>query len=255
MSDYRISKDDILNKTNGGLDIFEFYIKDVDIAECARTRKKFKIRDEATPSAAAKLLSDGNYVVADFGADGKWRNGITFAQYVENLDYGETIRLLAGRFGVADTEKINSMYEPKFSTTDAAPDQPDKEWYFEPAEEISESHLRILFSKHVWTYTEGLAGIKNLPKDEKKEAVLKRLRGICTQHHWHSLDSYTIIKKRKAIKIEAAEYYPIFCIEETVEKDGKETTFKKIYQPKAKDKGNRFFYSGSFDPQFLHGLK
>ncbi|NQD71649.1 hypothetical protein HP439_13045 [Sphingobacterium shayense] len=250
MSNYKISKDDILQLTNGGLDIFRFYISDID--QYAGTRKKFKLHDENTPSSSIKRLPDGNYVVADFGDDGKWMNAIAYAQKVEALDYGNTIKLLAGRHGVAHVDQIESMYQPTFKTDDALPDQADGTWIFNPRDETPESHLRIIFSEKVWSHLDYKN--KSKPIDERKKAVMADLRKIMLAQHWHSLESYTIIKKRKAITISAAEFYPIIRIEENYEKNGTTKTFSKIYQPKAKKKSERFFYNGDFDPQFLHGL-
>lgn len=251
MSNYKIDKDEILRATSGGLDIFRFYIPDID--QYADTRKKFKLHDENTPSSSIKRLSDGNYVVANFGDDGRWRNAITYTQQVENLTYGDTIKLLAGRHGIASVEQIQSMYQPIFKTADAAPDQPDGEWIFNPNQEFPEEHLRIIFSKHVFSHLDYV--YRSKPEAERRAAVLDDLRKTLLAQHWHSLESYTIIKNRKAIKISSAEYYPIIRIEETY-KDaaGKEKSFSKIYQPKAKKKSERFFYHGDFNPQFLHGM-
>lgn len=243
---YRITKEEIFQATDGGLDIIRFYISDID--DYIGKNKKFAIRDEKTPSCAVKQLTDGNYVVADFGADGKWMNGIAITQKFENCEFGEAIKIIAERHGLATGEQIKSMYEPEVSTTDAAPDQNDGEWYFNHAEEASESHLKILFSERTWTHIESQYLKRN--DTDRKDAVLKHFRSILKEQHWHVLESYTIIKNRKAITFTATEFYPIFRIEEE-RKDGKR--FSKIYQPKSKDKSKRFFYHGAFDAQFLHG--
>ncbi|MBP3944391.1 hypothetical protein J5U18_12655 [Sphingobacteriaceae bacterium WQ 2009] len=252
MNNYKISKDDILRETNGGLDIIRFYVPEID--QFAGTRKKFKLHDEKTPSASIKQLADGNYVVADFGDDGKWLNGIALAQKMERLEYGETIKLLAQRFGIANAEQVESMFQPTFKTDNAAPDQADGTWIFNPIEIVPESHLRILFADKIFTRIDyDKRDIKDA--NERKEAVLSHLRSVLIEQHWHGLTSYTIIKNRKAITITAAEYYPIYRIEESVKGPGDQLkVFSKIYQPKAKEKKNRFFYHGDFDPQFLHGL-
>lgn len=246
-----ISKEQILQATSGGLDIFRFYISDID--NYADTNKKFKLHDEKTPSSSIKKMSDGNYVIANFGDDGKWYNAITYTQKVENLTFGDTIRLLAGRHGIAETKLIESMYAPKWSTADALPDQADGDKIFTPHQEFPEAHLRIIFSKHVFSHLEYTHRTK--PEGERNEAVLNDLRKILQAHHWHSLESYTTIKERKATTVSSAEYYPIIRIEEISKAaDGTERAFSKIYQPKAKEKGDRFFYTGKFDPQFLHGF-
>ncbi|MGJ1419961.1 primase-helicase family protein [Sphingobacterium spiritivorum] len=246
---YRITKEQIIQATSGGLDIIRYYITDID--SYAGKNKKFSLRDEKTPSCAIKTLTDGNYVIKDFGdIDSKWMNGIALCQKIENVEFGEAIRIIAERHGIGSSEEIKSMYEPEVSTEDAKPDQPDKEWYFQAQPEVNENHLRIIFSEKVFSYLEYQHRSKK-EAEERKEAVLQDLRKILIEQHWHALESYTIIKNRKAITFKATEFYPIFRIEEQTA-GGK--TFSKIYQPKSKDKGKRFFYHGAFDAQFLHGL-
>lgn len=249
---YRISKDDILQATNGGLDIIRFYITDID--QYIRSSKKFRIRDtdqDKTPSASIKKMPDGNYVITDFGTGEKF-NAITLTILFERCDFGSAIKLLADRYGIASTERVASMYQPRFSHEAAKPDQPDGETYYKPLQEVPESHLRILFSQKVFDHIEYKHRSK--PESERREAVLGELRQLLIEQHWHGLESYTIIKARKATTIHCAEYYPIFRIEEASRVDGKEVLFSKIYQPKAREKKNRFFYRGTVDSQFLHGL-
>lgn len=252
MSKYRINVADILNKTDGGLRIFEDYIGFQELQDCILRKKKFlsPYKEEKTPSATIKKLSDGNYVLACFASDGKWRNAVAFVQEKENLEYGDAIKFLANKYGIAETEKIASMYEAQWSSEDAKPDQPDGQWIFNPIEEVPESWLRIIFSQAVWTHANITQSLKSTPEEERKENTLKYLRKCLIEQHWHGLDSYTIIKNRRAITLSSSEYYPIFRIEEETETG----SFSKIYQPKA-EKSKRFFYHGKFDPQFLHGLK
>ena len=249
MKNYKITKEDIFQKTEGGLDIIRYYVPEID--ECLRTKKKFKLHEEETPSSSIKKMSDGNYVVADFGDGGRWMNGIALVQDKEKVEYGEAIRIIAERHGIGSSEEIKSMYEAQVSTKDADPDQADGTWIFNPIEEIPENHLRIIFSDKTIAYIEHQYRDVT-DKGERKEKVLSHLRKIMLEQHWHGLESYTIIKKRKAITFTASEFYPIFRIEEQPA-EGK--TFSKIYQPKSKDKSRRFFYHGDFDAQFLHGLK
>ncbi|GAA4137853.1 hypothetical protein GCM10022216_14290 [Sphingobacterium kyonggiense] len=249
MTNYKITKESIFEVTNGGLDVFRFYIPDID--QYTNSKKHFADpgRAEKTPSSLIKKLSDNNYVVNDFGDDGKWLNAIAYVQKREHCEYGEAIRLIAERHGIGTENDIKSMFEPDVSTSDAAPDQNDKEWIFNHAEEVAENHLRIIFSERTWTYIENQH--RSLKEDERKEMVLKHFRQILKAQHWHALDSYTIIKNRKAITFKSTEFYPIFRIEE----EGKSgERFSKIYQPKSKDKSKRFFYHGKFDAQFLHGF-
>jgi hypothetical protein len=152
MSHYRITKEEILTATNGGLDIILSYYPDA--SDCIDKKgKKFKMRDEKTPSAAIKRLPDGNYVVADFGDDGKWLNGIMLCMKEEGIDFGGAIKFLAAKFGIGSDEGIKSMFEPIFEVTDALPDQKegDKE-INDVYEEIPESSLNILFSENIVSF-------------------------------------------------------------------------------------------------------
>lgn len=244
MSHYRITKEEILTATNGGLDIILSYYPDA--SECIDKKgKKFKMRDEKTPSAAIKRLPDGNYVVADFGDDGKWLNGIMLCMKEEGIDFGGAIKFLAAKFGIGSDEGIKSMFEPIFEVADATPDQKEGEKEINDVyEEIPESSLNILFSEKVFSAIE--FQFQSIADEKKRsEAVYNHLRKVCTKLHWFALKSYTIIKNRKAIKIGATEYYPIFLIHEQ--------KFQKIYQPKADNKGHRFMYIGAFDQNFIHG--
>lgn len=256
MAKYRIDVNDILEKTNGGLEIFEHYINSMELQDCLQRKKKFlsPYKEEKTPSATIKKLSGGNYVLACFSSDGKWRNAIAFVQQKENLEYGDAVKLLASRHGIAEAEKIDSMYEAQWSSKEAKPDQPDGEWIFNPIQEVPESWLKIIFSEAVWTHANITQSLKTTGAEERKENTLKYLRKCLVEMHWHGLESYTMVKKRKAMTLSSAEYYPIFKIEETVESEAETSSFSKIYQPKA-EKSKRFFYHGKFDPQFLHGLK
>lgn len=249
MAQYKITKDDIFTATNGGLDIFRFYIADID--QYVGKKKHFvdPTRNEKTPSSMIKQTEDGNYIVRDFGDTvSKWHNAITYTQKRENCEYGEAIAIIAERHGIGSPEGIRSMYQAEVTSADAKPDQNDKEKFFVHAEEVSESHLRILFSDKVWSSIEYQH--RNRKEDERHKAVLDHLRAVLKEQHWHALDSYTIIKERKAITFTATEFYPIFRIEE----EGKNgDRFSKIYQPKSAKKERRFFYDGKFDPQFLHG--
>lgn len=244
MSHYRITKEEILEATEGGLQIILMYYPEA--ADCiGKAGKKFKMHEEKTPSASIKKMPDGNYVVADFGADGKWMNGITLCQKQENLDFGGAIGFLAAHFRIGGSEVAKSIFEPKITVTDATPDQKEGEKIIDDVhEEIPNVHMDILFSEKV------ISQLEYQKRDvvdpvERKQAVYDLLREITTTYHYFGLKSYTIIKNRKAIKIESTDYYPIFLIHEE--------KFQKVYQPNAKDKGHRFMYLGKFEQDFIHG--
>ncbi|MGB4775717.1 MAG: primase-helicase family protein [Daejeonella sp.] len=240
---YRIRKEDILETTRGGLDIILSYYPDAE--DCIDKKgKKFKMRDEKTPSAAIKKAPDGNWLVADFGDDGKWLNGITLCMKEENLDFGGAIKFLAERFNIGGAEAVKSLFTPEITVTDAKPDQEEKEWDFNVYEEIPDHYLQILFAEKVISAID--YDHRHIVEEaDRVKAVNNHLRKLCTKLHWFALRSYSIIKNRKSINIGSTDFYPIFMIHE----EG----FEKIYQPKSEDKGKRFIYHGKFQKDFLHG--
>ena len=57
-----VEQQDILDATNGGLDIILYYYPQA--RQALETReKRFKIREERTPSASLKQAADGNWLV------------------------------------------------------------------------------------------------------------------------------------------------------------------------------------------------
>lgn len=61
-----LTRENILSKTNDGLDIFDFYCKGYGF-NATNLKKKFKYRNERTASASIKKMSSGAYVFSDFG--------------------------------------------------------------------------------------------------------------------------------------------------------------------------------------------
>jgi len=247
---YKITKDEIFQATDGGLEVIRFYITDID-SFIGSTNKKFTIRDEKTPSCSIKKLSDGNYVVTDFGDDGTPMNAIGLVQKMENCSFGDAIKIIVERHNLSGegNGEVISIHKSIQTSAPAGPDQVHGDRFFNHSEEVSEAHLRIIFSKNVWSYL--LFEYRNLKTPEERDkAVLTHLRSILKEQHWHSLDSYVCIFDRKAVTYASTETYPIFLIEECT-KEGKR--FSKIYQPRHKDKGKRFFYHGDFDKNYLHG--
>ena len=213
-----IEQQDILNKTNGGLDIIlSIYPQAQACIESAR--KEFKIREkERTPSARLKKLSDGNWVVTDFGGDGVPRNAIQVCMQEEEISYREAIVKLAGRYGVGGINpEIN---KPGFEKRAATTEEEEGKTYFDIKEEITEKELMELGP---------------LVKVE-----------TCKKYNVHSLNSFTYIKDRFAQVTTSNENYPIFM------RDCGE--FQKIFQPKNPDKAFRFRYAGKKPKDYVNGF-
>ena len=212
-----IDQQELLNATHGGLDIILSYYPQANDS-LKTNRKEFKRRDEKTPSARLKQLSDGNWVVTDFGDDGTPRNGIQVCMREEEVSYREAIVKLAGRYNVGGINpEIN---KPGFEKRPATTEEKEGETYFEINEEISEKELAEL----------GPLVTASVSKN----------------YNVHSLHSFTYIKNREAQITSSNENYPIFMVDHG--------EFKKIYQPKNPEKAYRFRYSGTRPKDYVNGL-
>lgn len=229
----------ILDETDGGLKIILHYFPQ---AEKGLVRKgtKFKLRDnEKTASATLKLLSDGTYVVTDFGGDQKPKNGIHICMEEESLDFKEALQLLAERYGITEGGGTLEILKPEISVRDAKAEENDGEWYFDIREAFTDLDINtVLADKAIPYITNKDSGTKTIDF-EKVEKVFKR-------YHFYSLVSYSVVKNRKVTTIASTDRYPIFMWDEG--------DFKKIYQPLSPDKSRRFMYYGKRRADFLHGL-
>ena len=212
-----IDQNDILKVTNGGLDIILSYYPQAQ-QTISSARKEFKIREERTPSARLKQVSDGNWLVTDFGGDQIPRNGIQICQREEDITYKEALALLAGRYKIGGLKQ--ELHKADFEKRPAKPDEKEGEYYFETNDDISEAELNVLG-----------------PKVTSK---------VCLEYGVFSLKSFTHVKNREAFVTSSNENYPIFLIDRG--------EFKKIYQPKNTEKQYRFRYVGKKPKDYLNGF-
>lgn len=220
-----IDKDELLSRTNGGLDIiFDYYPQAREAHQSGKT--DFKLRDEKTASARLKRQPDGNWVVTDFGDDSIPRNGILVCMKEENLEFREALVLLAGKYGVEGVKPVDPP-KPEIRKRDAKPDEKEGEYFFEIKEEIPDHELEILG-----------------PKLNKGHLVTNE---VCKALNFVSLESFTYIKNRQAVITRSTEKYPIFMLDEG--------EFKKIYQPLSFDKKFKFWYVGKRPKDYVNGLK
>lgn len=226
------TKDAILAATNYGLDIILHYYPQA--ASCLSGRNKhFKIRDtEKTASASIKLVGD-TYIITDFGGDGKGKNCFTIVQEKERLmTFGDALGFIVKQWNIPGLETSKAAYEPFLEFRTATEEEVEGSRSFEIKDEMSNGELRTLFADKIYT---------------KYKDNLKHLRDVCTRYSLTSLKNYTIIKNRKASIINSTEDYPIFLFDFG--------DFKKIYQPKAKEKARRFFYIGTKPSNYICGYK
>lgn len=213
---------EIINATNGGLDIIKHYYPQAE--ECVGTNKAFKIRDERTPSAHIKEYN-GVWYVTDFGEEGKGKNGIEICMKEENVGLSEALHILAERYHLSSSN-FSDCNKPIINKKNASGNEKEGDFSFEKKDTFSEKELKV------WG-----------PKVRQED--LKALS-------WFSLKSYTKTKKDSksgqlmTTTIESTERYPIFLRECN--------TFRKIYQPLSEEKKYRFFYNGDKPQNFINGL-
>lgn len=212
-----VEQQDILDATSGGLDIILYYYPQA--RQALETReKRFKIRDEKTPSASLKQAADGNWLVTDFGDDQVPRNAIQICMREENKDFREAIVILAGRYNVGGIRlEVN---KPVVEYRDAYADEEEGEYTFDVKEQLSDDDLKILGPI--------------VTKD------------VCKKYFVFSLKSFTYVKNRKARVTTTTDTYPIFLFEHD--------SWKKIYQPLNPEKQYRFQYVGKKPADYINGL-
>jgi len=235
---------ELLNATNGGLDII------LDLYPHARTcvdfpNRKFKLRStEKTASAGLKkLAADNNWVVTDFGGDNQPRNGIQCYQNETGKSWVDSLQDLALKYNVLTEEQKKELLKPEYSSRDANPDEENGVWDFnirEQGEIWTDSEIETIFSKYTLQYT-------GWHKEETKKEAYNKLAGILKKYRFHPVISYTVISNRKVHTFASTPNYPILLIDE-----GK---FKKLYQPKHWDAGKRFTYHGDYIKDYIHGLE
>lgn len=232
-----IKAEDILNATNGGLDIIlDCYPQARD---CVTSKKHFAIRDERTPSASLRQYDSKAYgriwQVTDFGGDGRGENAISVymnAKGMRQNQFYEALLQLAAKYGVKD-ELNREINKPDIRKRPARQDEPDGSRPFVLNEKFTDYELSVLGPK-------------------VKQADVDAL-------HWHSVKMIAYVKDRQVIEKFSNEHYPIFMRECLIKegKDGEaEDKFYKVYEPLNYDKGFRFSYTpaGKKPQRYINGL-
>ena len=179
-----VEEKSILDATHGGLDIIVYYYPQA--RQALETReKRFKIRDERTPSASLKQVDDGNWLVTDFGDDQIPRNGIQVCMKEEGKSYREAIVILAGRYGIGGIKA--EVNKPELEFRDATPDEAEGSYDFDVKTEISLEELAVLG-----------------PKVTKE---------VCKKYNVYFLNSFTYTKNRKSTITKSTQTYPLFLFD------------------------------------------
>lgn len=232
-----ISVDKIYQATRGGLDIILWLYPQAQ--DCVGVKgKKFKVRDEHTPSACLYQRKTEKYGdiwgVTDFGGDG-WRSAIQLFmddQHFSQDRFNEAILRLAAHFNVTD-ELNRSVNKADFTERPAKADEPDGHRDFE-TKEFTDSELKVLGPNVKLEHVETL--------------------------HWHSVKWFSYTKDRKTRIRYSNENYPIFmreCVVTEAKGDQEEVKFYKVYEPLNPDKGFRFQYfpAGAKPERYVNGLR
>lgn len=232
----------IYDATRGGLDIILWMFPQA--AECVGVKgKKFKVRDEKTPSACLYQRKSEKYGeiwgVTDFGGEG-WRSAIQLYMEERHLSqdrFNEAVLQIAAQFNVTD-ELDRSINKADFTERDARADEPDGHRDFE-TKDFTPEELTVLGPN---------------VKQEHVEAL-----------HWHSVKWFSYTKDRKTRIRYSNEHYPIFMRECVVREartlpDGteqEEVKFYKVYEPLNPDKAYRFQYfpAGVKPAKYINGLR
>lgn len=143
-------KDQILASTNGGLDILLWIYPDA-AETVGKANRKFKVRsNEKTPSATLKKLSDGNWVVTDFGGGAKSMNGIQAYVEEKQVDFATACQRIAEQFNIPATD--GTMAKPVNAKVDgrkATEDEKEGEWAFDLRPEFTPFELETIFAKYI----------------------------------------------------------------------------------------------------------
>ncbi|MBS7565135.1 hypothetical protein KHS38_12040 [Mucilaginibacter sp. Bleaf8] len=237
-----IEAKDVLEATNGGLDII-LYLYPQAQASVLERKKKFKLREEKSASANLyQTKEDGVWLVTDFGGDSQPRNGILCWQLERSVDYVTAMREIAARFGILGQEKQEEKIRAEYSEQPADPDAEENKWTWETRGSFTDFEIETIVSKHVLKSKRWKSAIE----EEAKEAYTS-IAGKFRYYRWHSLLSYSLVKNGKKMTFAATDEYPIYLINEG--------SHQKLYQPKHPDKSKRFMYLGEKPKHFIHGLQ
>lgn len=237
-----IEAKDILDATNGGLDIiFDLYPQAVG-ADLDR-KKKFKLREEKSASANLyKSKDDDSWLVTDFGDGKKPRNAIGCWMEERNVDFVTALRELAAKYNINGAGGNLPLIRAEYSERPATTDEDDNKWFWDIRESFTDFEIEAIISKNVLKKL----GWKSADESKAKNAY-STIAAKFKYYRWHPLKSYSLVKNRKYMTFSATDEYPIFLIDEG--------SHQKLYQPKHPDKGKRFMYSGEKPKHFMHGFE
>jgi len=194
-------------------------------------RRKFKVREEKTPSASV-YQKDGTWYVTDFGGEQKRMHAIDLTMFEDGCEFIEALNKVATFYGLS--KGGGSDNKPEIDKWPAKPEEAEGDFDVK-YKEFDMFELKTLFAEYAWR-----AMGKN--DDERKIIAIQK----CKYLHYKAIESYRITKDGVTIQYSSNESFPMFAIDEG--------SWKKIYKPKA-EKQYRFFSRGEKPQNFIHGLE
>ena len=244
---FPINKEDILQASNGGLDII------LELIPQANLNKHFQIRDnDKSFSASLWKASNGEYYVKDFGDYGgffeKGKNAIRIYAHFHNIGYFDALKQLASKYGIIQEVALQNFEKRSFSEFEGELNDDGYEIVYE--DEFTEADLDYLGPLVTDKVCEKL-GFRKVREyswikySENKDGSINTDKSLAK-----------VFTKKSSI------LHPLFALivpEKTVthNRQGKPETFKipgfiKILQPG--DKDYRFRYFGKTDDNHIFGL-
>ncbi|MDE5749539.1 MAG: toprim domain-containing protein [Duncaniella sp.] len=227
-----ITKDQIYDATDDGMEILELHIKGA--REAYRHKKHVKLREEATASASIKLHTPSSghryYGITDFGGDGKMKSPIQLHMELARLTFAEAMLDLGQIFGVHDSLD-RSVNRPDIRQEPAPSGMADGHEFYEFLDDFTDDMCRVMGP--------------NVTRDT--------LRSL----NWHPVKFFASVRDSKITYRFSNDRFPIFMRECFYkDKQGAIKSFFKIYEPMNPDKQYRFRYTprGGKQPDYVNGL-
>jgi hypothetical protein len=195
------------------------------------SKKKFSVRSEKSPSASIKRMTEGNWIVTDFGGDSKGRDAIKLAMLEDGIDFKEALHKVAAFYNIAGA-KLETV-KANYNSWATLPDEQEGEIYVK-FKELELHEVKSVLTESAW---------KALDKDEIK--AFEKAKALFGYYHYKALEYFRMVKDGKTQEWSSNERFPILYIDEG--------EFGKIYKP-FDDKKYRFLYRGKKPKNFIHGI-
>lgn len=228
MDNYKITKEDIWQATEGGRSVIIDIYPQSEACFASNGRKNFKIRpDDKNPSCAV-WLKDGVWFIQDKGgSDNRAMTAIQLVMREQGLDFGQAIQFIAEHYAPQLLEGQSHMPVKPKPTLQEVPAQDHYSLVLRPDGQFTQAELDMLGYQ--------------ITQSRCEEFGLKPLDAYITPRN----------KSGKSFRISANENYPMYFYD--YGKAGKPEdghAWGKIYQPLG---DLRFMYYGDKPENFIFG--